>query len=136
MIITDADEEKVTIGDNVLLIGYMLGIHSVTSNLPPYTRKGSIATTYIQDVPLKSDFVIDIYSGYGMSGSPIILDGDHLKLLGIQKQAYNADAFGSVSMKTGDKILDVNDIRACTRIPIHTAVGIKASEISDLKLVV
>ena len=65
------DEVILNVGDDLLLIGYPLGIYDELNNLP-IARNATIASPYSVDFNGKPQFLIDAKLHNGMSGAPVI----------------------------------------------------------------
>jgi hypothetical protein len=128
--------------EDILMIGYPIGLWDSKNNLP-ITRMGQTATPLKIDYQGKSEFLIDIPSFPGSSGSPVILYnqgsystdngiamGTRLYLLGILYAGPLYDAKGSGKITIDE--LPVNIITS-TGVPINIGVVIKSNTLLDFK---
>jgi len=128
--------------EEILMIGYPIGLWDSKNNLP-ITRIGQTATPLKIDYQGKPEFLIDIPSFPGSSGSPIILYnqgsystdsgiviGTRLFLLGILYAGpmYNAKGTGEITIDN----LPVN-VTTITGVPVNIGVSIKSNVLLDFK---
>lgn len=74
---SEDNASNLKISTNVIMIGYPNGLMDDYNNLP-ISRRGFLATEYIQDYQGKSDFVVDIAAFGGSSGSPVFSISDQI----------------------------------------------------------
>ncbi|WP_345991135.1 serine protease [Sulfurimonas sp. HSL-1716] len=126
--------EKFTSYEEVLMIGYPNGIWDQMNNRPIF-RKGITATDYNIDYNGKKEFLIDIASYGGSSGSPVFWYDKNSKnpipyLLGVLYAGMVSTLEGNieiVQIPTGTKPISK------TQIPINLGIIIKAECIDALE---
>jgi Trypsin-like peptidase domain len=111
---TDADLRKLSPGDDILMIGYPVGIWDSVNNAPIF-RKGIAATHPGKHYEGKPEFLIDAASFPGSSGSPVVVhdliyydrdkhaiawntSGSRTKLLGILHSVVQYTAEGEIQI--------------------------------------
>ncbi len=131
----------ITAIEEVLMVGYPVGISDTTNNLP-IVRKGTSATPIYLDYNGNKQFLLDIPIYGGSSGSPILLFnqgsystrkggivvGTRLSLLGINVQSINYNAQGELNLPPQNPKLTTS-----TNIPVNVAVVIKSEKLLDFK---
>ena len=81
--LTPINYEKVTLGSDVLFIGYPNNFYDTRNNLP-LARKGSLSSIPSVDFEGKGELVIDAEVFEGSSGSPVFIHWDNkYRLLGV-----------------------------------------------------
>ena len=75
----DYVQKNLHASSNVLMVGFPKGIMDETNNLP-IVRRGTLATTYQADYLGRTDFVVDIATFGGSSGSPVYAFLEHTML--------------------------------------------------------
>ena len=125
------------------MIGYPNAMWDKENN-KPIMRKGITATKYMFDYNGKKEFLIDIASFEGSSGSPIIayeevrLKGPKEKEILIPELYLLGVLYAGAMYKTTGEIF-VTDIPTSQReisetyIPMNLGIGIKSEKVSDFK---
>jgi V8-like Glu-specific endopeptidase len=102
--------ENITAIEDILMIGYPSGLWDSYNNMP-IVRKGVTATNIKLDYNGKEEFLIDIASYPGSSGSPIFI--------------YNQGSFPTNNgLNIGDRLLFVGILYAGTQISINGNIEI------------
>jgi hypothetical protein len=141
---TRADFDALTALEEILMIGYPNGIWDDLHNMPVY-RRGVTATHPGLDYRGKAEFLTDIPSFGGSSGSPVllynhgafgdrqdqVLFGSRVKLLGIHYAGYETDTAGRIVIMANPPA-----VTPMTKIPLNLGVAIKATRIAELQPVV
>jgi len=138
--------EKFSFVEDILMIGYPQGIWDKYNN-KPIVRKGITATPIKFDFNNKPDFLIDIASFHGSSGSPVYLyvpsahaeqngfvTGDEkLFLIGIFKGGWEEVTSETtiVKGKLKDELVDIK-----IRLPINLGFAIKSSAIEEMNEII
>lgn len=136
--------EKTTKDTKYTKGGYPNAIADEVNNQPIF-RRGVLATNPSLDYDGRKEFLTDIATIGGSSGSPVLqvnngvsinqrtgsvcLGGSKCRLLGIHRGGFRYDAEGrlvKITMPEADGII------SSTRIPINLGVVIKASRILEL----
>lgn len=143
---TDADLAEFSAMEDVLMIGYPIGLWDDTNN-QPIIRKGVTATHPALDFKGKKEFLVDCACYPGSSGSPVLLYSTGMrqqrgggmqlgqvmvKLLGVLWGAPQHTAAGEIkvmAIPTHVMHLPV----AVTRIPMNLGYVIKAERIKELE---
>jgi len=144
VIATDEQLRAMSALENVMMVGYPIGLSDTTNNLP-LIRKGITASHPHANFKGKPVGVLDIASFPGSSGSPVLIHddesyglGDGLRvvgprtlLLGILYGGPQYEADGSLEIR------EIPTARASrvpvVPIPIHLGFYIKAKELRSLK---
>jgi hypothetical protein len=139
--------------EDIVMVGYPNGIIDEQNNLPIF-RTGVTASQPKLDVNNKPEFITDISTFGGSSGSPIFLRKKKIKLtnpepnkiswnnteefyfIGIHyKSEYFNQALGkNESLSISD--LDIESSPKTIKIPLNIGYAIKSSELEKFKLVV
>lgn len=144
MLANDVDYAELMQLDEVAMVGYPNAIADEVNNQPIF-RRGVLATNPSLDYDGRKEFLTDIATIGGSSGSPVLqvnngvsinqrtgsvcLGGSKCRLLGIHRGGFRYDAEGrlvKITMPEADGII------SSTRIPINLGVVIKASRIFEL----
>ncbi|MDB5199089.1 MAG: zinc chelation protein SecC [Chitinophagaceae bacterium] len=136
------DIDKLRTMENIIMIGYPIGLWDSTNNVP-LVRRGITATNPVLDYEGKKEFRIDAACFPGSSGSPVCVFDDGIF----------SDKYGSVYLKsrffllgvlyagpvytvTGQLILQpipTNPISTATEIPINIGCVIKSEKLLDFE---
>lgn len=144
LIPTPDDLNDIAALEDVIMIGYPIGLWDNANNMPVF-RRGIAATHPNLDYESKKEFLIDIACFPGSSGSPVLLyntsgyvtrdrthhlGGSRVKLLGVLYAGPHFDAEGELRV-----VPLPTSVRAITssRIPINIGVVIKAQRILELE---
>jgi len=142
LIPTDSTLKTLTAIEEILMIGYPIGLWDSYNNLP-ITRLGQTASPAELDYNNEKEFLIDIAAFPGSSGSPIILFnegsyatengisiGSRLMLLGILYAGPEYKAEGK-----GKLVIDKKPISITTKTdqPINIGIVIKSERLLDFK---
>lgn len=145
MLATDTDYADLMQLDEVAMVGYPNAIVDEVNNQPIF-RRGVLATSPSLDYDGRKEFLTDIATIGGSSGSPVLQisngvsvnqrsgsirigGGSTCKLLGVHRGGFRYDAEGQLkklSIPEADKIV------SSTKIPINLGVVIKASRVREL----
>ena len=141
LILNDIQLEDLNAVEEVLMIGYPIGLWDSTNNLP-IIRRGVTATHPAIDFCGKSISVVDIACFPGSSGSPVILVnegfygtkkgtsiGNRAVLLGVLYAGPQIDAEGNIETET---IPTAQQAISHTKIMVNLGYIIKAREIKVL----
>lgn len=143
-IIPSQDErEKFSVMEDVVMIGYPSGLWDEVNNLP-IIRRGVTATHIKTKWNGKDEFLTDIASFGGSSGSPVFLVnigsyanptggvvvGDRLKFIGIHYAGAVHQADGTIKIRT---VPTNTDQIASTLIPNNIGVAISSLRILDFE---
>lgn len=138
----DSIWQSFTAIEDIIMIGYPIGLWDSKNNLP-IVRTGQTATPLKIDYQGKKEFLVDIPSFPGSSGSPVILYnqgyystgsgitlGTRLYLIGVLYAGpiFNAQGKGEITI---DKV--PIDVITNTGVPINIGVVIKSNELFILK---
>lgn len=140
---SEADLLNLTAVEEVLMVGYPIGIWDSTNNLPVF-RRGITATHPAKDYNGKNEFMIDAACFPGSSGSPVFLHnvgnyvnrsgntiiGTRFKFLGILYAGPQYTANGEI------RIIEVPTKQvpvASMQIPTNLGLVIKANAILDFE---
>ncbi len=141
--IPDADDLKeISPTDEIVMVGYPLGIADEKNNLPVF-RRGILATSAVVDYDGEKIFLIDASCFPGSSGSPVLLSdkttrhkerklffGKQNFLLGIQSAVFMHDISGEITaMEIPTRLVP----RIQTKIPTNLGIVVKSSCILDFK---
>ena len=145
MLATDSDYADLMQLDEVAMVGYPNAIADEVNNQPIF-RRGVLATSPSLNYDGRKEFLTDIATIGGSSGSPVLLisngvsvnqrsgsirigGGSTCKLLGVHRGGFRYDAKGQLtklSMPEADMII------SSTRIPINLGIVIKTSRVLEL----
>lgn len=144
MLASDADYAELMQLDEVAMVGYPNAIADEVNNQPIF-RRGVLATSPSLDYDGRKEFLTDIATVGGSSGSPVLqisngvsvnqrtgsisLGGSKCKLLGVHRGGFRYDAEGRLQKVS---MPEVDSIISSTRIPINLGIVIKASRIIEL----
>ena len=141
LIPTEEFLRELTAAEEILMIGYPIGLWDTVNNLP-ITRRGITATHPAMDFCGKSIIVIDVACFPGSSGSPVLLvnegiygtkrgavAGSRAILLGVLFAGPQMDVHGDIKI---EDIPTANKMSSSTKIMINLGYVIKAKEISLL----
>ena len=130
--------------EDVVMVGYPIGLWDSANNMPVF-RRGATATHPYLDYESRKEFLVDMACFPGSSGSPVLLyniggfisrNGTHhmgqsrIKLLGTLYAGPQFDAEGElhiVPVPTATKAITIS------RVPINVGVVIKAERILELE---
>jgi hypothetical protein len=141
LIPTDDELANLTAIEDVVMVGYPVGIWDSANNMP-VIRRGITATHPAKDYEGLTQFMIDVACFPGSSGSPVLLFnlssypmrnggitiGSRVKLLGILYAGPQYDAQGEirvVNVPTGQKLV------ASASVPINLGIVVKAKRLRD-----
>ena len=123
-VLTPIDYEKLTLGSDVIFVGYPRGFYDVANNLP-LLRRGVIASVPNVDFNGKGEIVIDAQIFPGSSGSPVfVAQGDKYLLLGIVSDA--------VTVGSELQILPTNMPRVGVEQVIGLGIVVKQRHVQEL----
>jgi V8-like Glu-specific endopeptidase len=140
----DSERESFSSMEDIIMIGYPNGIWDAKNNLP-IIRKGITATHSGIDWNGKTEFLTDIASFPGSSGSPVFLAniggymdnrgntymGTHrIRLLGIHYAGAMHTATGEIKIVTSP---NVNSPFSITQIPNNIGVAINSNRILEIE---
>ena len=145
MLATDDDYADLMQLDEVAMVGYPNAIADEVNNQPIF-RRGVLATSPSLDYDGRKEFLTDIATIGGSSGSPVLQISNGVsvnqrsgsiciggsptcKLLGVHRGGFRYDAEGrliKLSMPEADMIV------SATKIPINLGIVIKASRVLEL----
>ena len=143
LIPTDADLRELGALEDILMVGYPIGIWDSTNNMP-ILRRGVTATHPNLDYEGRREFLIDAACFPGSSGSPVFLfnmgswanrnggvvvGGYRLKLLGVLYAGPQYSATGQIQVVT---IPTHQQAIAVSQIPTGLGLVIKASRLNEL----
>lgn len=144
IIASDEKLEELTALEDVVMVGYPIGLSDIANNLP-IIRKGITASHPSVDFNGKPWGVVDIASFPGSSGSPVLLlnQGPHREKSGISfanRGFLLGILFGGPQLKA-DGTFEVREIPTgntrvpvvVTSIPAHLGFYVKAKELKILK---
>lgn len=139
---TQEELSQFTAIEDVIMIGYPIGLWDAHNNLP-IIRRGITATPPAIDHNGRSEFMIDAACFPGSSGSPVLLYnhgiytsggvaklGDRIKSLGILYAGPIYDVNGKIEVI---QIPTANVVYSKTGIPINLGYVIKSSRILDFE---
>lgn len=146
MLATDADYAELMQLDEVAMVGYPNALIDSVNNQPIF-RRGVLATSPSLDYDGNKEFLTDMATIGGSSGSPVLQisngvsvnqrygnirigGGATCKLLGVHRGGFRYDAEGRLKKLS---IPEADAIVSSTRIPINLGIVIKASRIRELK---
>lgn len=143
LIPTEKDLEDIGPMEPISMIGYPIGLWDEVNNYPIF-RTGITATHPRYNHNGKEEFLIDIASFPGSSGSPIflmnigsynekrtlVIGKNRIKFLGISYSGYLFDTEGEIILK--DISRNTTPL-AITKIPVNLAIVIKAKKLLDFK---
>jgi len=143
LIPTEAQIKELSAVEDVLMVGYPIGISDETNNYPIF-RKGITATHFVNDYNGKQEFVIDAACFPGSSGSPVLIYNsgsytrkDGLLLYGPRVYLLGILYGGPQYTTTGEiKVVDIptrNEAMAITHIPTNLGYVIKAKRLLELE---
>jgi hypothetical protein len=141
LIPNDAQLKEFTAVEDILMVGYPEGIYDKKNNYPVF-RMGTTATHLANKYEGHDEFMIDIASFHGSSGSPVFLlnrgtyklksgeliSGDRCLLLGILYAGFEYSAKGEIKIVMEPQRLDT---LAYTKIPINLGMVIRSSRLLD-----
>jgi V8-like Glu-specific endopeptidase len=142
----DALKQELSAMEEIVMIGYPIGIWDSKNNLPIF-RRGITATHPNIDYEGKKEFLIDCACYPGSSGSPILLYntgsyvsrdgatviGTRISLLGILYAGPQLSIEGRIEIKPIPTEFDRTII---SRIPINLGYAIKSERIMDLRALI
>jgi hypothetical protein len=143
MIPTDGELAELTAIEDVVMVGYPVGIWDSANNMP-VIRRGITATHPAKDYEGLTQFMIDAACFPGSSGSPVFLFnrgsyplksggialGDRVKLLGILHAGPRYNAKGEIQIEnvpTGQKLV------AFSKVPINLGIVVKGKRLMDFE---
>lgn len=143
MLLSENDYDEINYVEDVLMVGYPIGIQDTVNNMPIF-RRGITATYLKNDYEGRKEFVIDAACFPGSSGSPVLLynvpyyidkNGEtvfesRIRLIGILYGGLQYTAEGE--MVTGNIPVTVTP-KTTTNIPINLGYVIKAERILDFE---
>lgn len=141
LVTTDEEASELTAIEDVVMVGYPVGIWDSVNNMP-IVRRGITATHPAKDYAGKTQFMIDAACFPGSSGSPVflynmgsyalksgnIVMGGRLKLLGILYAGPQYNAKGDLlieNVPTGQQVV------ANSAIPTNLGLVIKSKRLRD-----
>ena len=143
LIPTDKDMLEYNYVEDILMVGYPIGISDQYNNLPVF-RRGITATHPANDYESKQEFMIDAACFPGSSGSPVILYNvpyymdkkgntifqKRVKLLGVLYAGPQYTAEGTIVIKN---VPTKNIPVVISQIPTNLGLVIKSSKILDFE---
>jgi hypothetical protein len=144
LIPTDAELKDLTPVEQILTVGYPGQVWDSVHNLPVFHRGYTSTAPYI-DFQGRKEFLIDITTWPGASGSPVLLYNDsgwidrhgtdnlgglRAKLLGVASQVATYDVGGNLTLQNGP-----TEVHGSTSIQVPTNLGvcIRASRILEFE---
>lgn len=145
-IYSESDLEGLSAVEDVLMVGYPIGLLDTKHNLP-ILRKGTTATHPSIDFQGKPNMLVDMACWPGSSGSPVVIldeglylkkgeglkSGDRLVFLGVLSA-------GPVHTETGEIVVEPipaqTKVSVLTNMPINIGYVIKAKEMSGIEAAV
>ena len=135
------DMSNLTAVEDVLMVGYPIGIWDSTNNMPVF-RQGITATHPGKDYEGRTEFMIDAACFPGSSGSPVflfnmgsypskdggIVVGSRVKLLGALYAGPQFTAKGEIAV---ENIPTAQKLTSSSRIPVNLGLVVKAQRIRD-----
>jgi len=142
LILPDTELEKLNAVEDILMVGYPIGLWDVHNNLP-LIRRGITASHPALDFCNRPEFVIDAACFPGSSGSPVLLAnvgsyvtkcgttvmGNRVAFLGVLYAGPRQEVDGSIVVKpvpTGIQVM------AKTPVMTHLGYVLKAREVATL----
>jgi len=138
---TDKQLKELFAAEEILMVGYPNGLWDEANNFP-ILRKGSTATHPAFDLNNKPEFLIDIASFHGSSGSPVLVYNKHsyqegntvysgrdrLLFMGIMSKGPAISYSGNVTSQ------DIShNMMSDTNIPMHLGYVIKTKVLLELE---
>ena len=144
LLASDEDYAALMQLDEVAMVGYPNALIDTVNNQPIF-RRGVLATNPSLDYEGRKEFLTDIATIGGSSGSPVLyinngfsvnkrngsiqIGGSECKLLGVHRGGFRYDAMGRlVKIVTPEMVKDVPR----TQIPINLGLVIKVHRIKEL----
>jgi Trypsin-like peptidase domain len=140
---TDEEMQALTPVEELLVVGYPIGVWDTKNNSPVF-RRGVTATAPYLDFSGRREFLIDAAIFPGSSGSPVMLFnqgvwvprsggtsiGGRIRLLGVNYAVINYNSSGEIKIEQTP-----TDMRAVPILPIPSNLGvcIKSSRILDFE---
>jgi V8-like Glu-specific endopeptidase len=139
-----SESESFSVMEDIVMIGYPSGIWDSKNNLP-IIRRGITATHSSIDYNGKTEFLTDIASFPGSSGSPVFLANlngytdnkgsifmgtPRIRLLGVHYAGFNHDAQGEIKIITAPTS---NVPFSITQIPNNIGVVINSKRILEIE---
>lgn len=128
--------------EEILMIGYPIGIWDYANNLP-ITRKGITATHPLFDYQNRSEFVIDAACFPGSSGSPVLIvnEGSYTTLSSLRmgkRRLFLGILYGGPNYQPNGeiKIIEIptrKDAIAVFQVPLNLGYVIKSNKVFDFK---
>lgn len=148
MLASDADLEELMQLEPVTMIGYPIGLMDNENNQPIF-RQGVLATSPYLDYNGRKEFLTDISTIGGSSGSPVFVmregfthnrrtgairvgGGSECKLIGIHRGGFRHDAQGRIVEIVPEEIRSTS-YAALTQFPINLGIVIKPNRIRELE---
>ena len=146
IIATTAELRDLVALEEVVMVGYPIGLWDSANNMPVF-RRGATATHPYLDYESRKEFLVDMACFPGSSGSPVLLYNiggfisrngtqqigqSRIKLLGTLYAGPQFDAEGElhiVPVPTATKAITIS------RVPVNVGVVIKAERILELEAV-
>lgn len=145
LIPTVKDQEKFKVVNDILLVGYPIGLSDTTHNNPIF-RKGITATNPSIKYNDRNVFLIDASSFPGSSGSPVFLVSSEIErksnMIYFKERIYLIGIlFGGLEYTIQGDVKAVQipnnfELKSLTNIPINLGVVINAKELFQIKNVI
>lgn len=136
---TTEELERLTTLEDVIMVGYPIGLSDTANNLP-IVRKGITATPVFMNYNNKKEFVIDVACFPGSSGSPIfsykegfLVEGDKVVQKGSIRLLGNLYGGPQYSLKGEITTMAIPTQYSHTNILINLGYIIKAERILELE---